>query len=479
MACSLVAGLVSFRLFRNHLTLGEFVVFQTALQLSTYLPLLDGGVRTLLNGKLLATPEGPEKSELIGFGQKFYSWFILVLGAVICGVMLGYSIMPTAREAQQSALYFAALGLTFTLVFAASAQGGLLMGLRAQNTYYWILGISVLVNLGALAAGLAAGLRLWAFPLSYVVMFFASWPFFVVALRGKSSEYRVFDWGLTAGFWSRWRGLRRDAFASFRTQVAMFFLYTTDLLMAGLLLPAKEAAAYILVVRVLIIVRGFIQSLGEVSWPLMAENRTESPAWSHLLLRSNAWIYGSVVGAMAITLLPFLHWYMGTDWTASLPLLGLLLMRYTINGIQNPAGYFLIGHGKFRTLAWWTELELVAGIVLAYVLFKAGYGSLGLAGGFLAASVCGTLYPVVRAYAKEAKFPVAGVLGTMWSRTVASFLVSAAAAWCALRWMPGIFTVAAGALGAGAGLGLGVAFGFLRRSRGSGGVGWRQLLRAI
>ncbi len=477
-ACSLVAGLITFRLFRNHLSLGEFVVFQTALQLSMYLPLLDGGVRTLMNGRLLGLPEGPEKSQLIVFGQRFYSWFVLLLGAVIGAVMLGFSLTPTARGAAEGTPFYLVLGVAFTMVFAASAQGALLMGLRAQNTYYWILGTALLINLAALAGGLAAGLGLWAFPLAYLVMFLASWPFYVAVLRAKAAEYRTFDWALPKEFWERWRSLRQDAFASFRTQVAMFFLYTADILTVGFLLPPEQAAAYILLVRVLIIVRGFIQSLGEVSWPMMAENREESPAWSHLLLRANAWIYGSMVGAMAVTLLPFLHWYMGAAWTAATPVFALLLVRYVINGIQNPAGYFLIGHGQFRTLARWTELELIVGAVLAYGLIRAGYGANGVAGAFLAASVCGTLYPVIRSYARSAGFSPAGILATIWSRTITACAASAGVAWLLRPWMPGPWIVVASAVAALAGLAVGAGFGWLRRRR-LGGSGWRQLLRAI
>jgi hypothetical protein len=109
---------------------------------------------------------------------------------------------------------------------------------------------------------------------------------------------------------------------------------------------------------------------------------------------------GSAVGAMAFTLGPFLHFYMGQEWTPPQLLVYLLTVRLLITGIGAGPGYLLLGSGEFKTLARLEQRELVLAIGLGLLLgFK--FGSAGIALGFLLATVAGTFSPLFYAYAKS------------------------------------------------------------------------------
>ncbi len=293
--CSLVAGLVSLRLFRNYLTVAEFGILLPAIQVLNYIPFLDGGVRTASNCKLLALESKSESVRLLRFCQKFYSWFWILTLVAVTFLMFAYWLTPNVRASGQSLAVFASLGISMALLLTSSAQGGLLVGLQAQNVLYLITGIGTLINLLGLALGLHFGLRFWAFVLANGLTFLVTWPAYIWAIKSKIPEIRVFDFHLTSSFWSEFRLLRRGAFDSFRCQVSIMLLFSVDILIVGTCRGPEEAAVYGPFIRIFGIIKAFIQSLGDVSWPLSLKIKPQPKSGVWFLLQVN--VHGFTEGS--------------------------------------------------------------------------------------------------------------------------------------------------------------------------------------
>ena len=70
-AVTLLAGIISLKLVSQYLSLTQFGLFMVAAQLLSYLPFIDGGLRTVINRELLAGSE-EKKRNLLDFSQTFY-----------------------------------------------------------------------------------------------------------------------------------------------------------------------------------------------------------------------------------------------------------------------------------------------------------------------------------------------------------------------------------------------------------------------
>ena len=457
-SCAIVTGIVSLKLFDLYLSPYEFGIVAVALQILAYLPMLDGGVRTAANYRLLSSSSESEKLRLYAFCQKFYSWFglIVLLGTALA--MAAYWFTPQIRASGQPFAFFLALGLTLALTSLAAAQGGLLVALQSQHLCFWILGSCSLLNLGVLALSFHFGLKLWAFPLANGAALLCAWPIYIWAIRSKVPGFKVFDLAIGPEFKADLKALGRQAFDSFRTQLSIVLLFSLDLVIVGLVYPPQEAAVYALFTRVFAILRTFIQSAGEVSWPLWAQNQSGGKDWSYLLLKGNAWIYGSIAGALAFSLLPFLRWFMGPEWTGGQTLFAVMLLRFVVTGISNPAGYFLIGRGQFRSLAKALELEVVVAVVLAVALNS--YGPVGIAFSFLIATTCGTFLPILFQYAAAAQHRPAFVLRSLWFRAAAAFAASVLVTGFLIQMFSRELAIFSGAMGTFTGLGIAFLFAY-------------------
>lgn len=461
--CSLINGVLALKLFGIYLSPAEFGIFIVAAQVLAYVPFLDGGVRTVTNRELLAAPGGPDRERLLRFSQKFYSWFAVAALAVVMVFMLIYWSRPSVRASGVPLVFFLSLGFAAAGLAASSAQGGLLVGLQSQHLVHWVTGFSMLLNLGVLALAFHLGAGLWAFPIAQGAMFLGAWPAYLFFLKGKLPGFPLFDFRLDSWFWGELRQVSRNAWDSFRSQISILLLFTLDVVIVGAIGTFEEAALYALLIRVFTILRTFIQSLGEVGWPMMAQKREAGAQWSRVLLRVNACLYGSAAGACAACLLPFLAWYMGREWTASPLLFGLVLVRFVVTGLQSPAGYYLIGMGRFRELARGIQREVMAAILLSLVL--APWGAAGVAAGFLLATAAGTLYPILRSYAEAAGFEVGSIVSAVWGRAIASAAVSSAVCWALLPLASGPWIIAAAGCGGAAGIALPVALSYLKLRR--------------
>src|SRR4051794_37074715 len=91
-ASALVCGLASLKLYSHYLEPEVYGFILVALQILSYLPLLDGGFRTTTNREILSQTESEERMATIHFAQKLYSFVNMVAIAVAWVAMVCYFI---------------------------------------------------------------------------------------------------------------------------------------------------------------------------------------------------------------------------------------------------------------------------------------------------------------------------------------------------------------------------------------------------
>ncbi len=460
---SLIAGIISLKLYSRHLKPEVYGMVLVALQLINYLPLLDGGFRSTVNRRLLAQPDHVEKQRLIRFCQVFYSLLaviVLLSGAIL---MSGYAFTPAARASGESVVFFLTLGFAGALTVIASSQIALLVGLQAQGSLFLLTGLNTWINLVAMWAGLHAGAGIWAFPLSLAAGLCVVYPTALWLIQQRIPDVRFFSFRIDTEFRSKFRLLRGDAWSFFRTEVATILLYTIDVIAVGLICGSKDAAVYGVLVRLFSIIRGFLQTSGEAAWPIIAHKGLDNSGFSTPLLRINAWVYGSVMGAVCPTLIPFCRWFLGDDWVSSPEVLYLVVARYLVTGLATPASYFLFGLGEIQSITRCIQRELIASCIMAFC-FGIAFGLVGIVAGFLVATAFGTLYPLPAAFVRASGHSTRSLLLQMWWRALTGLLLGWVGAKYALIYFPiGSKTVIAGLAGFACGIGGALGIAVFRR----------------
>jgi O-antigen/teichoic acid export membrane protein len=478
-----LAGMLMLRLLQAYLLPARYGVVVVALQAMLYLPLLDFGFRTTLNRRLLVESDPARRRRWLHFGQALYLRLGgLVLVAAGAGMVL-YAQTATARQAGEPLLFFVTLGAAGAFSVLASAQVNLLVGLGDQRRVFLLNTVGSWANLLGLGVGLRLGWDLWAFPLATAVMALVQLVPAWVWCRLREPDL---DWRgrLAAGeFRATFAELKVESLACLRSQFAILFLFTIDVILVGLLTQeAAVAAVYATAARVFGLARGALQAGSEALWPIVAR---ESAGGTHTgngdwLLRVNAWLYGGAMGAMAVTLTPFIAWFMKPDWAPDPWLVALLAGRFLITGLSSPAAYFLLGLGDFRALARYCERELVAGVLLAVPL-GGSFGARGVAGAFLLATVGGTLTPIFWQWARLRGLPAGRLFGSLWARALVAVALSVSLSLAALGFgATGAWTVAVGAAGLVVAAAAGALWAWLRgRKAGLSGRSLADMLRAF
>ncbi|MFO1499638.1 MAG: hypothetical protein U1G07_14805 [Verrucomicrobiota bacterium] len=476
LASSLVCGLMALRLY-GHLSKEAFGVVGGALTIMVYLPLLDGGFRTTINRAILAEPGADERGHLLRFGQILYSWLGLAIGLAALVLMTGYAFTPAGRSSGQPFAFFAALAISGALSVISSIQAGVLIGLQAQAASYFLTALSSWVNLGVLWVVLKEGGGVWAFPISTVCGVLCVYPMVLVLIRRWQPGLTMISFRLNADFWRFFERLRSDAWHCFRSQVSIVVLYTVDIVLVVLFCTPGEAAVYIVLSRMFAILRGFLQSMSEISWPFIAQRGWGNKQLNHVLNRMNAWAVGSVTGGLLFTLGPFCGWYIKKDWSPPDFWVWLMAARFLITSLASPAAYLLYGSGDFRGISRYLEKELLGGCVLAIPLGWS-LGVAGIAASFVLSTAFGTLFPIYRAYTARTGDALPATLAEIWSRAVAGLTISVLCTKLALGfWAGGSQLIVAGALGVVAGLGTCCLWSLLRMSRADATVSSRMILR--
>ena len=460
-ASSLVAGTISLRLYGKYLTPEIYGTIIVPLQIMNYLPLLDGGFRTVVNRSILANSRNEDILGTIKFCQAFYSLFALLVLIVAELCMVGYSLTPAGARAREPLTFFLALGLVGTLSVVASAQMSLLIALGSQGQMYSITALTSWLTVGALWIGLRNGKGIWAFPLAGVAALLVTFPLALTLIRRRVPTIRFFSFQVGAEFWRYFNRFKLDAWSCFRSEVAVLVLFSVDIVFVGLLCGPKDAAAYGVLARLFGIVRAFVQSSGEAAWPVIAQQGIEKSAWGGNLIRINAWIYGGITGAAAVILYPFLHWFMGEGWIASTTVLYAVALRFLVTGMASNVTYLLYGSGQFHVLRRNLERELFAAVVFALVLGSFS-GVEGISIGFLGATSFGTLFPVIHAYAKLSATSTWKLLSDMWWRALVALAVAGSTAAFLSSYSSGVQFIGIGLFGFLVAITLGYLISFLR-----------------
>lgn len=463
MASTFICGLVSLRLYKDFLEPQTYVVIMTAWQMLSYLPLLDGGFRNATNRNILAEATAGEKQRLIIFAQTICS-YLAVAGALLgVLVMFCYAYTPNVRQLGLPLSYFIFFGAVGALSMVSSLQFALLVGLEAQQNLYLLVAANAWLSLVSLWLGLKAGLGAWAFPISVLAGVLGTWPLALSWIRRQMPGAPLFSFHLPGEFWPTFHRVKRNAAACFENQIVTMMLYTADVVLVGILCEARAAATYVVLARLFTVIRSFLQSASEVSWPIVAQRGLVKKEFADPLLKVNAWLYGSVMGAVAVTLIPFLLWFMGKEWTAGPLLLNLFIARFLITGLATPASYFLFGLGELSLISRWLKRELFAGVLLA-ILLAGPFSITGVAWAFLLATSLGTFFPLLRSYAQQAGSSPLEIFLQIWWRAAVSFVTSALGAAFALNFLAGrAQAVLAGAVGMVTGFSIGYLIAMARR----------------
>lgn len=476
MASNLVCGLIALKLY-GRLPPEAYGVVVVALTVMGYLPLLDFGFRTTINRAMLAEPAPAERTRLLTFGQVFYGWLGLAVLAGSFLLMSGYSLTPAARSSGQPFAFFATLALAGTLSVIGSTQAGVLVGLQAQAVFFVLTAIGSWVTLGSLWLVLDQGGGVWAFPISTICGVLASYPIALGLVRVREPDARLLTLRADGEFWRYFKRLRADAWHCLQSQLSIVFLYTIDIVLVGILCSPRDAAIYGVLSRMFAIMRGFLQSMSEISWPMIAQRGWGNKALNRVLNRMNAWAVGSVTGAVCVTLAPFCRWFIGEDWAVSPQLVWLMAARFLVTSLAAPAAYLLYGAGDFRSISRYLNRELAAALTLALPLgFQ--WGAPGIATAFLVSTGFGTFAPIYTAYAAKADETVRGTLWDAWSRAAAGLTISLLCTKLTLGYLAsGGQLVLAGVIGLAAGLSACFGWSVLRMRRDDAAVAPNLVMR--
>ena len=413
---SVVSGLVLLRVLPRLLPGSEWGVVNVALMVLTYLPLLDGGFRLVVNREMLQAADPGSRLQLAAFGQALGTRLLLL--AMVAGPLLTvlYSLAPAARAADLPVLFYVGTGVAGAVAFGAGMQVQALVGIDRQIWMSVIQGGGAVMNLVTLLVGFRLGWGVWAFPAAQFLAALGQWSLAVGLLRSQLPGLRLLDLGWDATRSTYWKEHRRGAWSVFRMQVFILLLLSLDLVLAGWFVDALELTAYGLMLRVIGIGRTSLTSLGEALWPRIARGDGDQGQLTRRVLALNAWLFGIAGGVFLGAMPAVLGWYVSDQWVASPLLNALLVMRFVVIGMSSPAAYHLLGAGSYSTLVRALGWEVGVGVVLGG--FGGWFwGGVGVAGGFLTATLLGTFYPLFAAYARTQGVTAVGRwFGQIWAR---------------------------------------------------------------
>ena len=402
-ALSILTSFISIRLYNLYVSKEVYGVFLVGLQIISYLPLVSGGFRTVINRQMLAEPDASEKTSLARFGQLLQSYFFIFVVIFSMALMAAYSQEPGARATGLPALLFIAAGLATAIYFQAGTQLGLLVAVGEQVKSSFIQAGWSVVTVLILWICFHLGCGAWAFPASNGFGALVAIVVCQVTLYRASKGVPLFIWSSAQSVWSRFKAIWWPALACLSSQGASLLVFTTDLIIIGIAVGPGAAAIYGIAARTGTISRMVLNSLSEAAWPRLAEE-LDLQRKAHLMRkidRLNAWLAGAWHGAMVVTLHTFLVWLVKPDWVAPQGLILLMLARSVLIALSSAHGYGLLSAGRFKELANIYIVEGVIGVVAGIVLSYA-YGYYGTAVAYLAATCAGQSWRMTREYFRYA-----------------------------------------------------------------------------
>ncbi len=381
--CSVAAAFISIRLYNLYVTKEIYGTILVGLQIISYLPLMSGGFRMVLNQQMLAEPDSGRTQSIARFGQVLQSYFFIFVMLAGMGVMAGYAELPKSQAMDLPLLVFISTGAAAAITFLAGSQLSVLVAFGEQATSSLIQGAWGIVTMAVLWISFALGSGVWAFPISNGVSALLIIIVVRVVLRWTKNPVPLFLWQREGDFLARFRSIWRDAFDCLYNQVATVLVFTLDVVLIGVLLGGGAATLYGVLSRVMSISRQVLQSLSEAAWPRLTQelDLARKAQIMRKVDRLNSWLVGCWYGAMVPTLIPFLNW-LAPGWVAGPLLAGLILSRNFVVSLMNPHAYGLLSAARFRDLAKVNQLEAAIGLTLGTVLTMTA-GNTGTALSFL------------------------------------------------------------------------------------------------
>jgi O-antigen/teichoic acid export membrane protein len=436
-ASSVFAALISFKLYQKFLSVETFGLVQAALMVVRQMPLFDGGFRTAVNRGLLSSTATAERRPLVDFIQWFNTGLALAAAGVGVAAMMAYRWTPNARVSGESLAFFVSLGLLAGLVLLAAAQSQVLIGLGAQRQMFIINAGTPWINLLALWWGFRQGWGAWAFVGSQAVTGLAVFGAVGLVLRSRDPEAPLICLRPPAAWRDVFHRLKGEAVRVLACQASSTLLYMSDVILVSAVIAGPDAGRFVLMTQLFTILRSILQSADDAFWPVMAARAGNGAELSQLLGRLNAWLHGATMTAASLTLPVFVRMYLGPEWEPAAWMVAWMGLRNVITGLASQPAAYLYGTGRFPTLAWAMFRELVLAVVLGWVGSRL-WGATGIAAGFLAATVGGTLLPLPVTYARLHQWNPAGWLASSWTRAVLAMGLTGLLCTLLLRTSPGI-----------------------------------------
>jgi O-antigen/teichoic acid export membrane protein len=428
---AVATAFLSIRLYSLYVTKDIYGAIGVGLQIISYLPMMNGGFRMVLNQQMLAESDGEKTARIARFGQTLQSYFFIFVGVGGALLMALYSQSPHTRATGIPLAVFLTAGFAAAIGFQSGGQLALLVAFGEQAASSLIQGGSGLASLLILWISFAAGLGVWAFPISGGLSALITIAGVRLVLRATHHHVPLFVWRREPDFWPRFRAIWRSGFYCLYNNVLTYGLFSIDLILVGVLLGPGPAALYLVVTRVTTISRQLLQSLSEAAWPrLTAEVDSRRRAeMMRKVDRLNAWLVGAWFGTLIVTLLPALTVLVKADWLASPMLAAIIIARNWLIAVASPHAYGLLSAARFRDLAVVNQQDVIVGVVAGLALGWP-FGVTGLAGGFLLGTISANSWRMTFLYFRFAHDTHwLRELVAVYARTAASGIVSIALAW--------------------------------------------------
>ena len=430
--CTVLTSFISLKLYSLYLTKEIYGVILVGVQIISYLPLTGAGFITVLNQQILTDRDRESAKAQSWFAQLLQNYLFLFAVTVAVALMAIYCGTSIVQSSGLPISLFLSVGVAGAITFYMSGQLSFLIGQGEQIKCYLFQGILSLLGSLILYCSFAAGLGVWAFPisasLSALLLFLpVRW-----VLHRRIPGLPLFVLQPRPDFLERFRRIWRPALDCLMTQGWTMLTFSLDTILVGLIVGPGQAAIYGVLSRVTGISRHVLQALGEASWPRLAQqaNPDLKARFMRKVDRLNAWNVGCWFGAMFATILPFMGWLLKSDWLAAPLLVALVLARHAIISMAGPHVFGIVSLGLFKENARLARREVIASVIPAIILSYT-MGTVGTAIGYLIGTCCVSTWQFTRLYFVSTNQPwvkewcglyARGIVGALLSFTLAAIL---------------------------------------------------------
>ena len=395
----------------------DFGLWAVALQVTTYLGLLDLGVVTLLPrdtaaalGRGAGGDVGEEVRSVIGRAARIVLWQLPVVAAV---TLLLWVLLPAEWSALRGPT--AAVLFSFVLLFPTRLVLAALTGLQDQAFAGWlqlgayVAGTVVMVVLVLGGAGLPALASSWL--ITQVINAVGWW----IRLRAK------FRWAIPASLphmpWAEAREYLARSLHVTVSQLAVVLVAGTDLIIIGKLLGPQAVVPYMITAKLVAVMANQPHLFMQVALPGLAELRAAN-ARAQVFTATTA--LGQAIMTMSGALFclvllvnrPFVAWWVDSAQYGGAGLTLALLLHMTLRHWNTVLSFTAFALGDERRLSRTTLADGAATVLLSLLLVRL-LGPLGAPlAGIIGVSVV-SLPSNLRAVARDLTLPVSQLVSPL------------------------------------------------------------------